>query len=59
MVRRGFGLGGEGGSSALDFGDDLVGGLPPDEGAGVLVPSFGPEIDGVDEVVDAGEDTVA
>ena len=38
VVRRGFGLVGEGGSASFDFGDDLFGGLGPDEGFGVVVP---------------------
>ncbi len=59
VVRRGIGLGGQGGSAASDLGDDLVGGLAPDEGAGVVVPAFGPQVDGVDELGDAGEGAVA
>jgi len=38
VVRRGFGLVGQGGSAPFDFGDDLLGGLCPDEGFGVVVP---------------------
>lgn len=59
VVRRGFGLPVEGGSSTSDLVDDLVGGLGPDEGAGVLVPVVDPLVDGVGEVGDAGEDAVA
>ena len=47
VVRRGFG---EGGSSSFDFGDDVVGGLGPGEGLGVVVPVLGPDVDGVGEV---------
>ena len=54
VVRRGFDLV-EGGSSAADFCDDLFGGLVPDEGLGVVVPVFGPDLDGIDEVGHAGE----
>ena len=54
MVRRGFDLV-EGGSSAADFCDDLFGGLVPDEGLGVVVPVFGPDLDGIDEVGHAGD----
>ena len=59
MVRRGIDLGGQGGAAASDLGDDLLGGLAPDEGLGVLVPAFGPQVDGVDELADAGEGAVA
>ena len=38
VVRRGFGLVGEGGSASSDFVDDLVRGLGPDERLGVVVP---------------------
>ena len=38
VVRRGFGLVGEGSSASFDLGDDLFGGLGPDEGFGVVVP---------------------
>jgi long-chain acyl-CoA synthetase len=38
VVRRGFGLVGEGGSATADFGDDLAGGCVPHEGLGVVVP---------------------
>ena len=38
VVCRGFGSGGEGGSSSSDFGDDFVGGLGPHEGFRVVVP---------------------
>lgn len=48
VVRRGFDLV-ECGSSSADFGHDLLGGLVPYEGAGVVVPVFGPGLDGVDE----------
>ena len=41
VVRRGFG---EGGSSSFDFGDDVVGGLGPGEGLGVVVPVLGPGV---------------
>jgi Ferritin-like len=41
VVRRGFGFC-ERGSTAADLGEDLVGGLLPDEGAGVVVPVLGP-----------------
>src|SRR5215204_3086757 len=58
MVRRGFGLG-ECGSSAAYFGDDLFGGLVPDERSGVVVPVFGPQFDRVDEGVDAVERAAA
>ena len=54
VVRRGFDLV-EGGSSAADLCDDLFGGLVPDEGLGVVVPVFGPDLDGIDEVGHAGE----
>ena len=37
------------------FGDDFLGWWVPDEGFGVLVPVVGPGVDGVDELVDAGE----
>ncbi len=59
MVRRGFGLVGEGGSPSLDLGDDVVGGFVPDEGLGVVVPVLGPELDGVDELIEAGEAAAA
>ncbi len=54
MVRRGFGFG-ECGPAASDFLDDLVGGLLPDEGFGVVVPVLGPQLDGLNESVDAVE----
>ena len=38
VVRRGFGLVGEGGSATADFGDDLLRWCVPDEGLGVVVP---------------------
>ena len=38
VVRRGFGGVGQGGSASFDLGDDVVGGLGPDEGSGVVVP---------------------
>ena len=59
MVRRGFGFLVEGGSSPFHFGDDLVGGLVPDEGFGVVVPVFDPQVDGVDEFVDGAERVAA
>jgi len=40
---------GEGGASAADFGDYLLGGFVPDEGFGVVVPVFDPDVDGLDE----------
>jgi len=43
------------GSSSADFGDDLFGGLVPDERFRIIVPVFGPHFDGVDELVNAGE----
>ena len=58
VVRRGFGLG-ECGTSASDFGDDLFGGLVPDERSGVVVPVLGPQLDGVDEGVHAVEGAAA
>jgi hypothetical protein len=45
----------EGGSAALDFGDDVVSGGFPDDGFGVGVPLGGPGGDGFGEVSDAGE----
>ena len=47
VVRRGFG---EGGSSPFDFGDDVVGGLGPGEGLGVVAPVLGPSVDAVGEI---------
>ncbi len=57
VVCRGFGDRGEGGSSSFDFGDDLVGGLFPDEWLGVVVPVLCPESDRFGEGIDAGEYT--
>ena len=54
MVRRGFDLV-EGGSPASDLVDDLFGGFVPDERFRVVVPVFGPGLDGLFEFVDAGE----
>ncbi len=59
VVRRGFGDGGQCGSAPLDLGDDLLGGLGPDEGLGVVVPVFGPCLDALDENVDARERAAA
>ena len=59
VVCRGFGDPVECGSSSLDFGDDFFGGFVPDERFRVLVPVFGPHLDGVDELVDAGEAVTA
>jgi hypothetical protein len=50
---------GEGGSSSLDFGEDLVGGGLPDEGLEVVVPVFDPGLDRFDELVDAVEGAAA
>lgn len=58
MVRRGLGFG-EGGAASADLGDDLFGGLVPDEGVEVVVPVLGPQFDGFDERVDAGEGAAA
>ena len=58
MVCHGFSDPVECGSSSADFGDDFFGGFVPDERFRVFVPVFGPHLDGVDELVDAGE-TVA
>src|SRR4051812_45461190 len=55
MVRRGFGLVGEGCSSSADFGEDLFGWLLPDERFGIVVPVFDPDLDRVDELVNAVE----
>ena len=52
VVRRGFGLVGEGGSASADLGDDVVGGLAPYEGFGVVVPALGPHFDGLDESIE-------
>src|SRR5690348_6549980 len=49
----------EGGSAALDFGDDVLCGGFPDEGFGVGVPVRGPRGDGLGEFGDAGEDPSA
>lgn len=59
VVRRGIGRGGESGSASADLGEDLVGGLLPDERLGVVVPVLDPELDGVDELVDAVEGAAA
>jgi hypothetical protein len=48
----------EGFSAAADFGEDVVSQCFPDGGLGVVVP-FGPELDGVGEVVDAAEAAAA
>src|SRR4051794_30988636 len=55
VVRRGFGLVGEGCSSSADFGEDLFGWLLPDERFGIVVPVFDPDLDRVDELVNAVE----
>jgi hypothetical protein len=49
----------EGGSSSFDFGDDLFGGLVPDEWSRVVVPVFGPQFDGIDELLNTGETVAA
>jgi hypothetical protein len=59
VVRRGFGLVGEGGSASVDLGEDVVGGLGPDEGLWVDVPVIDPVLDGVGEFGDAGERAAA
>lgn len=55
VVRRGFDLV-ECGSTSLDFGDDLLRWFVPYEGFRVVVPVLGPDLDGVDELTDTGED---
>src|SRR5215216_5734133 len=45
VVCRGFGDPVEGGLSAGDFVEDLVGGFGPDEGLGVVVPVGDPAVD--------------
>lgn len=59
VVRRGFGLGGQSRSASPDLGEDLVGWLLPNERLGVVVPVFYPDLDGVDELVDAVESASA
>ena len=59
MVPRGIGDLVEGGSSSFDFGDDLFGGLVPDEWFRVVVPVLGPQFNGVDELLNAGETVTA
>jgi len=54
VVHRGFGFG-EGGASAADLGDDLLGGLVPDERLGIVVPVFDPEANAFDESVEPVE----
>src|SRR5215210_9007206 len=53
-MRRGFDLG-KGGASPAYLGDDLLGGLVPDERLRVVVPVLDPRLDGVDQIGDAGE----
>jgi hypothetical protein len=57
--RRGSGVRVEGGSASADLVDDVVGGLGPDEGVGVVIPVVAPLVDGIGEFGDAGEDAVA
>ena len=59
VVRRGVGLVGEGGSSSLDLGQDVVGWGLPDEGFGIVVPVLDPGLDRFDELVDAVEGAAA
>jgi Ser/Thr protein kinase RdoA (MazF antagonist) len=58
VPRRGFDLG-ECGPAAADFGDDFFGCFVPHVGLGVEVPVFGPVVDPVDQVPDAGEGSLA
>jgi len=55
VVCRGFGDSVEGGLSAGDFVEDLVGGFGPDEGLGVVVPVGDPAVDPGFEFGDGGE----
>ncbi len=55
VVCRGFRNPVEGGLPSFDFGDDLFGGLVPDDWFRVVVPVFGPQFDGIDELIGAGE----
>jgi hypothetical protein len=55
VVCRGFGDPVEGGLSAGDFVEDLVGGFRPDEGLGVVPPVGDPAVDPGLEFVDGGE----
>src|SRR5487761_794438 len=55
VVCRGFGDPVEGGLSAGDFVEDLVGGFGPDEGLGVVVPVGDPAVDPGFEFGDGGE----
>lgn len=47
------------GSSSFDFGDDFFGGFVLDERFRVVVPVLGPLLDGVDELLNAGEAVAA
>src|SRR6185312_16162953 len=58
VVRLRFDLA-EGVASALDFGDDVVGGGLPDEGLGVAVPMLGPGGDRRGEIGDTAEGSTA
>src|SRR3954453_10553643 len=59
VVRRGFGLVGEGGSSSADFGEDFFGWFLPDERFGIVVPVLDPGLEGGDELVAAIEGSAA
>lgn len=59
VVRRGVDLVGEGCSASADLGEDVFGGLLPDEWFGVVVPVLDPELDGVNELVDTVEGAAA
>jgi len=43
----------------FDFGDDFFGSFVPDERFRVVIPPVGPEVDGVDELLNAGEPAAA
>ena len=58
MIRRGFDLV-EGGTPPADLLDDFVGGLGPNEGLRVVVPSLGPETDFLGELCDAAKHATA
>ena len=56
--RRGFDLG-KSRPASSDLGDDLLGMLVPYEALGIVIPVLGPDLDGLDEMRDRGEDSSA